>query len=134
VVVIRRSITALNAVLLWVMILPLAALRFGSHTTGPSGANFSLRHALPDLYRRDLRLLLPLRVVVVLDNRQMPPGFTSRRGGRRSDHRGSGVRPQSPPTGRWFPVPPYIFGLLILAIDPKKRRLGDMLAGTHRAR
>lgn len=38
----RRLVAALVDVLLWAIILVLAALRFGRHAAGPSGTNLSL--------------------------------------------------------------------------------------------
>ncbi len=133
VIVGRRVIAGLIDVVLWAVILVLAALRFGTHTAGSQGANLSLTGVpfviylvalliyfvlLEWLWSRTLgKLLLGLRVMG-LDNARITLVQSLVRNIFRAID--------------GFPYfIPYLLGFLIITANPQKRRLGDLLARTY---
>jgi uncharacterized RDD family membrane protein YckC len=132
----RRIVAGLLDILLWTIILVLAAVRFGRHTAGTNGAALSLT-GLPFLFY----LLALLTYYIVLEwlwARTLGKGLLGLRvvgySGGRITFTQSLVRNALRLVDGFPYFIPYLLGFLIFALSPRKQRLGDMLARTDIAR
>lgn len=129
----RRIAAALVDITLWAVILTLAALRFGSYGAGPNGVNISLTGSPFLVY-----------VLLLLGYYTLCEWLWSRTLGKHV----VGLLTVGPAGGRitfvqslvrnvlrcidGFPYfIPYLLGFVVLTVNPRKQRLGDLVARTY---